>query len=322
MSGGGIRQRDRGRVIGAQRLSPVTFGRRGGIVRRESVRFALVGAATTAVTFFGVRGSTPCAGPDTVGFGGNTSCVVIDTVGETPIVLDLGTGLRAYGATLDDGPWQAVSLLTHLHWDHVQGLPFFRPVLRSGSRLDIYAPPAVGGLAEAFDRFMCDPYFPVGLADLDGEIAFHEFDDGVRTIAGATVTACSVPHRGRTNGYRIDRGGISIAYIPDHQQPEDGSLQTTDAVRELCAGVDLLIHDAQYTPTQFTQKKDWGHCTIEYACWLAAEVGARRLALFHHDPSHDDRTLECLMSAARNWGTSRGIDVFGAREALTVRLGQ
>jgi phosphoribosyl 1,2-cyclic phosphodiesterase len=280
-----------------------------------------VGAATTDVTFFGVRGSTPCAGPDTVQFGGNTSCVVVDTPGATPIVLDLGTGLRCYGAGLADGPWRAVALLTHLHWDHVQGLPFFRPVLRSGSRLDIYAPPAVGGIAEAFGRFMCDPYFPVGLHDLDGEIAFHEFDDGMLAIAGAEVTARSVPHRGRTNGYRIERSGISIAYIPDHQQPSDGSHQATDAVLELCRGVDLLIHDAQYTPSQFAEKRDWGHCTIDYACWLAAEAGARRLALFHHDPSHDDRTLGCLVAAAANWGSARGIDVFGAREAMTVRLG-
>ncbi|MGE0306541.1 MAG: MBL fold metallo-hydrolase [Acidimicrobiia bacterium] len=277
------------------------------------------------VTFYGVRGSTPCGGPHTTGFGGNTSCVAVESASSDPIVFDLGTGLRYFGASQPmDGTFRGSALVSHLHWDHIQGLPFFAPVLRDGARLDLYGPPPSGGmtLEQAFERFMCDPFFPVGIADLPGHISFNELDDETRDIGGFTVMTRAVPHIGRTNGYRLSRGGAAMAYIPDHQQPIGvEEFSTVPGVLELCDGVDLLVHDAQFTPAEFAHKAHWGHCTIEYACWLAREAGVRRLALFHHDPSHNDEQLGALVRDAQDWGERHGIEVIGASEGSMISLG-
>ena len=130
-----------------------------------------------------------------------------------------------------------------------------------------------------------------------------------------------MPHVGDTLGYRVTHDGVSVAYISDHQQPLDGA-RIADGIAELCDGVDLLIHDAQYTPAEFARKSTWGHCTVEYAVWLAGEVGAKRLALYHHDPTHDDDMLDRLAAAASACGEAMGVDVFAAREGLTVELGR
>ena len=129
-----------------------------------------------------------------------------------------------------------------------------------------------------------------------------------------------MPHVGEARGYRVTHGDTSVAYISDHQQPLGGA-SIADRVWALCQGVDLLIHDAQFTPAEFAQKSTWGHCTVEYAVWLAAEVGARRLALFHHDPGHDDDMLDRLAAAATGCGKDMGVEVFAAREGMVVELG-
>jgi phosphoribosyl 1,2-cyclic phosphodiesterase len=249
--------------------------------------------------------------------------VLVESPSTDPILLDLGTGLRFAGQTLPpDGPVQAHALVTHLHWDHVQGLPFFTPLLRASARLDVWGPDqATETLGEAFERFMGPPYFPVSVADLPGHVAFHRFDDERRVIGGAEVLARRVPHVGPTNGYRITVGDVSIAYVPDHQQPVDGSLDISDEVLELCDGVDLLIHDAQYTPEEFTAKSTWGHCTVEFALSVAASAGARRLVLFHHDPSHGDDMVDRLLAEARAHPLAEKLDeVLAAHEGLTISL--
>ena len=276
------------------------------------------------MTFFGVRGSTPCPCAANQRYGGNTACVVVEAPGADPIVLDLGTGLRFYGETITgDEPFRGSALVTHLHWDHVQGLPFFAPLHRPGARLDIYGPPQPGlGMEAAFDTFMGPPYFPVGIADLAGDVSFHDVVDTDVVIGDAKVRVRNVPHVGLTNGYRVDLDGVSVAYLSDHQQPLDGGLAIADSVLDLCDGADLLIHDAQYTVDEVTQKAHWGHCTIDYAVNVARESGARRLALFHHDPTHDDGTLDRLAAQARATAGAAGIDeVICAAEGLTVLLG-
>lgn len=273
------------------------------------------------VNFHGVRGSTPSPCLPNERYGGNTACVSIRHDQGEPILFDLGTGLRNLGRDWPSGePFCGHALVTHLHWDHIQGLPFFEPVLRPGGRLDVHGPVIDGvGIGEAFARFMCRPFFPVTVGELAGTIRFHDVDEGTFDLDGAQVTAAVVPHTGRAFGYRVDLGGVSIAYVPDHQQPGIGDHSVVPGVIELCRDVDLLIHDAQYDTEQFRAKADWGHCTVEYAVAVALESGARRLALFHHDPSHDDARLdELLTQARRQVPATAELDVVLAAEGMVL----
>lgn len=274
------------------------------------------------ITFYGVRGSTPCAGEATARYGGNTASIVLSGDGHDPILLDLGTGLRYFGADHDPGVrLRAHALVTHLHWDHVQGLPFCQPLLVEGSTLEVHGPAHDGvGFAEAFDELMRPPFFPVTRQDLPGEVRFSTLVEGIHEIAGAKVTALEVPHTDTTFGYRIERDGHSIAYISDHQQPLDGR-SVAASVLELCHGVDVLIHDAQFTPEEFACKAAWGHCTVDYAVRVAACAEVGTLVLFHHDPSHDDATLDRLLVGARETGRACGVgDIVSAHEGLTIAL--
>ncbi len=283
------------------------------------------------VVFYGVRGSTPCCCERTRGFGGNTSCVLVEIPDHDPILLDCGTGLRYLGQELaadprrGGAPFRGTALVTHLHWDHVQGLPFFVPMLREGAALTLVGPEQVGAsLANELRSFIRPPLFPVNLDDLPGEVTIREQSSGSFQLGSATVTIGLVPHSGNTNGYRIDVGNASVAYIPDHQQPELDSTTVADSVLELCAGVDLLIHDAQYDDDEFGMKSDWGHSTAGYALEVARQSGAKRLVLFHHDPSHDDEWIDASRSrTSEQGGKSPGgaIEVLAASEGMRLRSG-
>jgi phosphoribosyl 1,2-cyclic phosphodiesterase len=273
------------------------------------------------ISFYGVRGSTPCAGEGTARYGGNTASVVITSEGADPILLDLGTGLRYFGRSFGPTPLHAHALVTHLHWDHVQGLPFCQPLLVEGASLHIYGPAHEGvPFGDAFDQLMRPPFFPVRVSELPATIALTTLAEGEYEIAGAKVTALYVPHTDTTFGYRIERDGWSVAYVSDHQQPDDAST-VEDAVLELCSGVDVLIHDAQFTPAEYECKKTWGHCTIDFAVRVASVAGAKKLVLFHHDPSHDDDMLDELALAASVEGRKHGVDdVVAAFEGLRISL--
>ncbi len=276
------------------------------------------------VTFFGVRGSTPCNGDDISKYGGNTSCVAVRAPGEPPLFFDLGTGARYLGATLpQDGTFQGTCLLSHLHWDHTQGLPFFSPLLKEGASLDVYAPAQEDGrtVAQVINTVIRPPLFPVTIEQLPGIVRFHDLADDVFHIGGVKVTSRLVPHVGPTLGYRIEFGGRTVTYLSDHQQPYDGSFSVSDGARELADGADLLIHDSQYTSQEFAAKSTWGHCTADYAIWLAQHCGVRRLALFHHDPSRTDEALDELSECTADAGGTLGLEVVTAYEGLTIDLG-
>jgi len=254
--------------------------------------------------------------------------VAVEVGDEAPIVLDLGTGLRPMGHVLDGraAPGAGVEVtafLTHLHWDHIIGLPFCTPLLRRGGRMDVYGPPQEGGtLHEVIDRVVQPPFFPVQVHELEGSITFHEVSDDVVGVGSAKVLVRRVPHVGTTLGFRIEAGGTAVAYVSDHQAPDDRA-QVDPAVLELCHGADLVIHDAQYTEEEFRAKATWGHSTVAYAVHVAAEAGARQLVLFHHDPQHEDDVVDGLLAQARAEPEAGRLDaVVAAREGWSLDLGR
>lgn len=276
------------------------------------------------VTFYGVRGSTPCSCDGTRGFGGNTSCVLVQAPDGEPIILDCGTGLRYLGCALDTDsgaqPFRGTALVTHLHWDHVQGLPFFLPILKSGSTLRMVGPKQEGSSLQAeVESFVRPPLFPVDLEVLPGMVEFVEMSAGSFDVGRATVSVGDVPHVGATNGYRIELDGASVAYLSDHQQPAAG-LEVPESVLELCRDVDILIHDAQYGDDEFEAKKTWGHSTPGYAAEVALRSGAQRLVLFHHDPLHDDDWVQASVEQTQQLVGDR-LEVIGAREGMILQSG-
>jgi len=273
------------------------------------------------VTFYGVRGSCPCPSEANRRYGGNTACVALTIEGRPPIVFDLGTGLRAFGETQPlDGSFKGTALVTHIHWDHIQGLPFFPAADRQGARFDIYGPEQEEAtLTELINGLMRPPYFPVTYGELRGDIQFHEVLKDELHIGDATVIVRPVPHIGPTVGYRVDWDGKIVTYISDHQAPL-GMESIADSVIELVQGADVLIHDAQYTDAEFEQKSHWGHCTVEYAVHVAREGHVKKLVLFHHDPSHGDDCMDLILQDAQRMAEPSGIEVVAAFEGLKLDL--
>lgn len=277
------------------------------------------------ITFYGVRGSTPCACDGTKRYGGNTSCVLVRLGDDKPIVLDLGTGLRYLGERLakelGEEAFEGTALVSHLHWDHIQGLPFFKPLMHVDATLEIVGPRQErGSLREAIESFVTPPLFPVDIEQLPGTCSFRETTGEAFRVGSAMVTSAEVAHCGVTNGYRIQNGTGSVAYLSDHQAPKDGSLDVPDSVVELCRGVDVLIHDAQYDNEEFEARLDWGHSTIDYAVAVGLAAGAKRLVLFHHDPSHSDAWIDDALSHARGLAGAE-LEVLAAAEGMSLRSG-
>lgn len=275
------------------------------------------------LTFYGVRGSTPCHGEHTARYGGNTSCVGVDIPGEPPLLFDLGTGLRYFGMKQpNDGTFRGNCLLTHMHWDHIQGLPFFTPLLRRGAELDVYGPVQEDGrsVGDVIRDVVKPPMFPIPVDELPGTVRFHDTEDGDFFVGQVRVRSRTVPHVGSTLGYRISWQGRTITYLPDHQQPCDGSLGVTPGVLELAAGADVLIHDAQFTPEDFAVKNTWGHSTVEFALEVAIRAKVSTLVLFHHDPTRNDEAMDAQHHSATEAAARHGISVITASEGLHLTL--
>ena len=246
--------------------------------------------------FWGVRGSIPTPGPDTVKTGGNTSCLEV-RCNEKLIIFDGGTGLRVLGETLlKQSPITASMFFSHVHWDHIQGFPFFTPALASGNHFDLYGGKNVTTtLAETLSGQMNFPNFPLTLEQMAAEMIFHQFDNGQTVDLGdrVTVKALQLNHPNGCYGYRLEYRGQAVAYCTDTEHRDSPD----ENVIALAQDAELFIYDAQYLPEEYTGEMGgiprigWGHSTFEEGARLAKLAGAKRLVLFHHDPGHNDNAV-------------------------------
>ena len=290
--------------------------------------------------FWGTRGSIAAPGPGTTRFGGNTSCVELIMPSGGVWVLDCGTGARPLGNRLLNGgarPVSATILLTHTHWDHIQGFPFFAPLFQPDNHFKVYGPEGSQlSLRDVLAGQMEHHYFPVELDQLAARISYQDLSEGAYEIAGVRVRAQRMNHPSPTLGYRIETDGCSFCYLCDHEpyfegiwregaQPgamesirEEGDRRHTEYMRD----ADIVIHEAQYTPEEYPSKRHWGHSTYEYVVRLAALAGVRRLFLTHHDPLHDDEFVAQVERKAQELARSLGskMDVRCAYEGCEIAL--
>ncbi len=310
-------------------------------VSTDSLRAALDNALSCVkVTFWGVRGSVAAPGPDTVRYGGNTPCVTVDYAGRT-LILDAGTGIRKLGLVLQaearDNPLEVDLLITHTHWDHIQGFPYFVPAYLPQNTVRVFGPRSLSKPLDKVLRGQMDPeYFPVALGDMAGKIIVEDVRDEVISLGEFQVTHTFMNHPGVTLGYRIQVGGVSIAYATDTEvfsrmlqhtmadkaQAEGLGRSMDDDLATLVDGVDLYIGDAQYTPEEYKVKVGWGHSSCEDAVRLATHAGAKRFALFSHDPMQDDDAVDRKVEQCKRLVSELGghTEVFGAYEGQTVSL--
>lgn len=292
------------------------------------------------VRFWGTRGSIAAPGPKTIRFGGNTSCVSMTPADGSCLVLDCGTGARALGDELVASgrkPLDVTLLLSHTHWDHIQGFPFFAPLFVPESRITVCGPgQSDRALREVLAGQMEFTYFPVDLDQLLARVTFRSLEEGTYELGGATVSTHYLNHPAMTLGYRVQADGATVAYLCDHE-PFSDSLWTEGAVEgrldsmvhegdrrhgQFMAGADLVIHDAQYTPEEAPAKKNWGHSTFAYVVEMAAAAGVRQVFLTHHDPARDDGLVAELEERARRYALQRGygVEVRCAQEGLEFEV--
>ena len=300
---------------------------------------------STRLKIWGVRGSIPVPGPGTVRYGGNTSCVEIRADDEL-IVLDAGSGIRELGLALENEfgsrPINLSLLITHAHWDHIQGLPFFVPAYNDKNQIQILGYDGAGSdLREILKGQMATPFFPIALYDLPGKIKIQRLESMDFKIGNVHVRSKFVNHPGVCVGYRVLTSKGSIAYLPDHEPYEAFKLhsakshllspeQTQKRAREdraelvkFLQGSDILILDTQYTDEEYEAHVGWGHGSLSTAISLAIDASVRKLILFHHDPTHDDEMIDKMVQTARKLATKREsyLEVDGAREGAEMTLG-
>jgi phosphoribosyl 1,2-cyclic phosphodiesterase len=276
----------------------------------------------------GVRGSTPAPGADFLRYGGHTSCVAIahDDDPLPTLILDAGTGVRSVSALLGKQPFKGTIMLSHLHWDHVQGLPFFGAGDRDDAHVKLLLPEQEDGAnaAAVLARAMSPPHFPMEPGQLRGSWEFATIAPGERRVDGFAVLAREIPHKGgRTFGYRVSDGRSTFTYMPDHCPTTlgtgpDGCGEYHPAALELAERTDALVHDAQLlTPEELAAEGRFGHAAADYAVALGRHAGAKRVVLFHHRPDRIDKALDEL---ARRFDDAQGVAVVVAEQDTVLEL--
>ena len=249
--------------------------------------------------FWGVRGSIPTPAPGHLAFGGNTACVELRLAGET-FVIDGGTGARKLGLCLQEEfahiDLKLNLLLSHFHWDHIQGLPFFAPLYRLGNEVTFYSGRHVEEVRAFLGGQMTNPYFPVNFEFLGAAKHFVELSNSGQKAATVVVHPFPLNHPQGATGFRIEVDGSVITHASDL---EHGHAKFDNILRQYAQNADVLVYDAQYTPEEYESKKGWGHSTWLEATRVARECNVKRLVLFHHDPGHDDECLRAIESQAR-----------------------
>ncbi|MFC2076387.1 MBL fold metallo-hydrolase [candidate division KSB1 bacterium] len=304
------------------------------------------------IRFWGTRGSIPTPGSETVRYGGNTVCVEVRGQDDNLIILDAGTGIRKLGAALmatefGQGKGKGNLFLSHTHWDHIQGFPFFVPLFFPGNSFTVYGPKvSSSSLEEILSGQMMYTYFPVSLDNLDSEISFKSLEKEAIDLGFASVTTENLNHPGRTFAYRIESGGSILVYSTDtepyagvmagkgrndgteemkdefDEQVADHIKKLDDQIIEFARGADVLIFDAQFTASEYKQRVGWGHSTPEDALRVAAAAGVKKLFLFHHDPGHADEDIDSILAEIREKSRemSPNLEVDAAAEGLEVEF--
>jgi phosphoribosyl 1,2-cyclic phosphodiesterase len=284
-----------------------------------------------SVRFWGTRGSIPTPGPATQRYGGNTSCVEV-RCGDNILMLDCGSGAREMGLALNrefgERPLEVHLFVGHTHWDHIQGFPFFAPLYRAGNRLSVYSlRGADKSLEKVFTGQMDASYFPVSLTDLVAHLDFVELDGGVE-IGPAKVSHIYLNHPGLAVGFRIDVGDKSVVYLTDHESycrmsgENEHNRRLDREVTQFAQGADLYVREAQYTEEEYKTKRGWGHSTWPDVLESAHEAGVNLLALYHHDPMHDDETLDRIVADCQAYISRRGMKFvcFAAADHMQLTL--
>ncbi len=292
------------------------------------------------VTFWGTRGSIPTPGPATGTYGGNTACVEV-RCGSDVLIFDAGTGIRELGLALvrefERKPLVLHLFISHTHWDHIQGFPFFRPAYDVMTTLHVYGSPGQGRSLERLLHGQMDPdYFPVAFGDLAATVHLHEFRGEDFRVGDTTISAMYLNHPGMNLGYKLSRGGRTLVYATDNE-PYRATLQhlggRAEAGREygraldeelirFVAGADLLVAEAQYTDEEYPARIGWGHSSLSATVTVALRGGVKALALFHHDPMHGDAVVTAMLEKAQQLIAAEGspLRCFAAAEGLVVEV--